>query len=234
MSGQKSKSGSFHPTHNGHCCSWELVCFFWQTIPFGTTSKTEKEKVSLRFLSAHATKHKAGHRTVVLLDFQESCWLTVHRRWIINVKSVYLKRSSFIYMYETHIISWGGRLLSDMKQHSTTVLADKWTVAAHPSTYEIHLRDVVNGLTHQHFQVSCNLRTPSSLPPDGTLDILIWNHMNISHYISNTTKSCYKTPDSIPMGRAKEFFFLISSVINQDFCINQNHTLGCQQHIKLL
>lgn len=42
--------------------------------------KQKKEKVSLLFLSAHATRHKAGHRMVVLLDFQESRWLPVQRR----------------------------------------------------------------------------------------------------------------------------------------------------------
>lgn len=30
-----------------------------------------KKSVCGFFLNAHATKHKAGHRTVVLLDFQE-------------------------------------------------------------------------------------------------------------------------------------------------------------------
>lgn len=181
MSGQKSKSGSFHPIHNGHCCSWDFVCFFWQALLFGTDSKTEKEKVSLLFSSVHATKHKAGQRTAVLLNFQESCWLTVQRRWIINLKCIYLKRNSFIYVCETHIISWGGCLLSDMKQHIMTILADKWTVAAYPSAYEIHLPDVINGLTQQPFQVSCNLRTCLSLPPDGPPDVLIWNHMNMSY-----------------------------------------------------
>lgn len=174
MSGQKSKSGSFHPTHNGHCCSWECVCFFWQTLPFGTDSKTEKGKVSLLFLSAQATKHRAGHRTVVLLDFQESCWpTTIQRRWIVNLKFIYLKRNSFVYVHESHIISWGGLLVSDMKQHITTILAGKWTVAAHASAYETHLHDVINGLTHQPFQVSCNPRTRSSLPPDGPPDVLM-------------------------------------------------------------
>lgn len=33
--------------------------------------KQKRKKSVCFFLSAHATKHKAGHRTVVLLDFQE-------------------------------------------------------------------------------------------------------------------------------------------------------------------
>lgn len=68
--------------------------------------KEKKEKSVCLFLSAHATKHRAGHRTVVLLDFQESCEpTTAQRRLIVNLKFIYLKRNSFVYVQESHIIS---------------------------------------------------------------------------------------------------------------------------------
>lgn len=48
LSGQKSKSGSF-PTPHVWQYTLRSVCFFWQTLPFGTILKEEKRKVSLPF-----------------------------------------------------------------------------------------------------------------------------------------------------------------------------------------
>lgn len=111
MSGQKSKSGSSYHTHNGHCCFWEFVCFFWQAFLFGTNSKTEKEKVSLLSLKkkhTHATKHKAGHRTVVLLDFQEKLLSSYSEKMNNQLKiPLSLKKFICICMWDTHnILRW--------------------------------------------------------------------------------------------------------------------------------